>query len=153
VADLRLADDNTISAGEQLYVRIFAAPDAVIPAEGGGNRPHSGSIKGRYPNEPMSIDLGSLCTPEQTRDRGTDGNFHVAMLTAGAVRQLGFRITRDPILAGPVPNPAHALILGTRPNSDGDLEGALTGGEYTKLARVARYVVYALQPQHPEPHA
>jgi len=149
MADLRPADDATIPADERLYVRVFPAPDAVIPVEGGGYRPHSGSIKGRYPDEPMSIDLGSLSTPEQTRDRGADGNFHVVMLSAEAVRQLGFRIIRDPIVAGPIPNPAHALIMGTRPNPNGDLEGALTGGEYSRLARIARYVAFTPQPWEP----
>lgn len=151
MADLRPADDNSIPAGERLYVRIFPAPDSVKPAEGSGQRPHTGSIKGRDPNEPMSVDLGSLCTPEQTRDRGTNGNFHVAMLTAEAVRQLGFRIMRDPILDAALPNPAHALILGSRCNSDGDLEGALTGGEYSKLAHIARIVIFTAQQQEPEP--
>ena len=97
MADQRPADDDSIPAEERLYVRIYPAPDSVIPVEGGARRPNSGSIKGRDPKKPMSVDLGSLCTPEQTRDRGTNGNFHVAMLIAGAVRQLGLRIVRDDV--------------------------------------------------------
>ncbi|SRR6266545_1207243 len=151
MTDLRPADDNSIPADERLYVRIFPARDSVIPAEGGGQRPHAGSIRGRDPNKPMSVDLGSLCTPEQTRDRGTNGNFHVAMLTAEPVRQLGFRIVRDPIVDEAVPNPAHALILGSRGNPDGDLEGALTSGEYSRLARIARIVILTAQQQEPGP--
>jgi len=151
MADLRPADDNSIPADERLYVRIYPAPDSVVPVEGGGQRPNTGSIKGRDRNEPMSVDLGSLCTPEQTRDRGTNGNFHVAMLTAEAVRQLGFRIVRDPVVDEPVPNPGHALILGSRGNSDDDLEGALTKGEYSKLARIARIVIFTVQQQEPGP--
>lgn len=147
MADLRPADDHTISAGEFLYVRIFPTPDSIVPADGGGQRPHSGSIKGREPNEPMSVDLGSLCTPEQTRDRGTNGNFHVAMITAGEVRVLGFRVVRDPIAGGQTPNPAHAVILGSRPSPAGDFEGALTGGEYSKIARKARFIIITVQPE------
>ncbi len=150
MADLRPADDNSIPADERLYVRIYPAPDSVVQVEGGGQRPNSGSIRGRDPNEPMSVDLGSLCTPEQTRDRGTDGNFHVATITAGIVRQLGLRVVRNPIVNDPVPNPAHALILGSRRNSD-DLEGALTLGEYSKLARNARIVIFTDQNKQPEP--
>lgn len=151
MADLRPADDNSIPADERLYVRIFPAADSVIPVEGGGQRPHTGSIMGRDRDEPMSVDLSSLSTPEQTRDRGTNGNFHVAMLTAETVRQLGFRIVRDPIVDEVVPNPAHALILGSRDNSDGDLEGALTRGEYSRLARIARIVIFTAQQHEPEP--
>jgi hypothetical protein len=148
MTDLRPADDESIPADERLHVRIFPARDSVIPVEG-GQRPHAGSIRGRDPDKPMSVDLGSLCTPEQTRDRDTNGNFHVAMIIAGAVRQLGLRIVRDPIAAEAVPNPAHGLILGSRANSDGDLAGALTGGEYSRLARIARIILYAQQ-QEPE---
>ena len=151
MADLRPADDNSIPADERLYIRIFPAADSVKPVEGGGQRPVTGSIKGRDRNEPLSVDLGSLSTPEQTRDRDTDGNFHVAMLTAEVVRQLGFRIVRDPIVDDIVPNPAHALILGSRCNVDGDLEGALTGGEYSRLARNATIVIFTAQQQQPEP--
>src|SRR4051812_28996531 len=116
MADLRRADDNTIPDGEILHVRIYPAADAINPVEGGGHRPHAGSIRGRDPNKPMSVDLHSVCTFEQTRDRGTDGNFHVATVTAGAVRALDLRVVRDPIEGGPLPNPAHGLILGSRPN-------------------------------------
>lgn len=149
MADLRPADDNSIPAEERLYVRSFPAPDSVIPVEGGGHRPSSGSIRGGDHDEPMSVDLGSLCTPEQTRDRGTNGNFHVAMITAQAVRRLGFRIVRDPVADEALPNPAHALILGSRANGRGDLEGALTYGEYSKLARVAKFVILTNQQKEP----
>ena len=151
MADLRPADDNSIPADEHLYVRIYPAPDSVIAVEGGGQRPNTGSIKGRDRDEPMSVDLGSLSTPQQTRDRGTNGNFHVAMLIAGAVRQLGFRIVRDPIVDELVPNPAHALVLGSRGDSDDNLKGALTRGEYARLARIARIVIYTAQQEGPEP--
>ena len=142
MADLRPADDNSIPADERLYIRVYPAKDSVVWLEGGGHRLNSGSLRGRNKDEPMSVDLGSLCTPEQTRDRGTHGNFHVAVLIAGEVRLLRFRIVRDPIADPPIPNPAHALILGSR-NTGEDLEGALTIGEYGKLARIARIVIFA----------
>lgn len=151
MADLRSANDNSIPAEEPLYVRIYPAPDSVQPVEGNGQRPNRGSIRGRDHEKPMSVDLGSICTPEQTRDRGTNGNFHVAMLVAGAVRQLGFRIVRNPIVDGPLPNPAHALIMGSRSNSDNNLVGALTKGESERLARMARIVIFTVQQQAPEP--
>ena len=149
VADRRPADDQAVSDNERLYVRVYPAQDAVVPVGDGTFRPHSGSIRGRHPDQPMSVDLGSKSTPEQTRDRGTDGNFHVAELVAGEVRELGMRVVADPIEEGAVPNAAHALILGSRPNSGGDLEGALTGGEYSKLARRARIVLRAGNPEGP----
>lgn len=141
MADLRPADDDSIPGDERLYIRIYPAPDALVPVGDGQRRPTSGGVTGRDKDEPLSVDLGSLSTPEQTRDRGTDGNFHVAMFTAAAVRQLGLRVRRDPIVNGPVPNPAHALIYGSRTNADGNQAGGLTKGEYSKLAHTARMVV------------
>ena len=147
MADLRPADDASIPGNERLYLRIPARGDAVIPVEGGGHRPHTGSVKPPDMDEPKSCDLASLCAgPEETRDRGTDGNFHVAELSVEAVRALGFRVVRDPIVEGPDQNPAHVLILGSRPKLNGDLAGALTNKEYTKLARIARYVIITPQP-------
>jgi len=144
MADQRPADDDSIPAEELLYIRIYPGPDSIIAVEG-GHRPTTGGVKGRDPDEPLSCDRGSVCTPEQTRDRGTNGNFHVAVITAEAIRGLGLRITREPVVNGPVPNPAHALIYGTRPNIQKNLRGALTGGEYSKIARNARIVLYAPQ--------
>jgi hypothetical protein len=149
MADLRPADDQTIPGHERLYVRIYPAQDAVVPVGDDTFRPHSGSIRGRDADQPMSIDLGSRSTPEQTRDRGTNGNFHVAELVADDVRELGLRIVRDPIVEDAVPNPAHALILGNRPGPNGDLIGALTKGEYSKLARKARIIRFAINPEMP----
>ena len=146
MADLRPADDDSIPGDERLYIRIYPAPDALKPAEGGQHRPTSGGVKGRDRDEPLSVDLGSLSTPEQTRDRGTDGNFHVAMITATAVRQLGLRVRRDPVADGPVPNPAHALIYGSRINADGNQAGGLTKGEYSRVAHAARMVIITSQP-------
>lgn len=152
MADLRPADDDSIPGDEKLYIRIFPTADALVPIGNGEYRPNSGTIK-RYPGEPLSADLGSLSTPEQTRDRGTNGNFHVVMITAATVRQLGFRVRRDPIVDDPVPNPAHALIYGSSKNTAGDQVGGFTGGEYSKLAHAARPVLVTPQTATNQPGA
>lgn len=146
MADLRPADDISISNDERLYIRIFPSPDVLRPVEGGGYRPMSGAMRARYRDEPLSVDLGSICTPGQTRDRGTDGNFHVAQLIAGEVRAAGFRVVRDPVAGGEAPNPAHAVIYGSRTDVAGNVIGGLTGGESESLARLARIVIVTPQP-------
>jgi len=143
MADYRPANDETIPNDERLYVRIYPQGDCVKHVEGNNYRPTGGGLR-RYPDEPLSVDLGSRCTPEDTRTRGTDGNFHVALLIAGEVRALGCRISRDPVTDGPVLNPAHALIHGpTKTDDNGDLRGALTQTQFSKLARSALIIVWA----------
>ena len=146
MADHRPADDLSIPDNEPLYIRIFPSPDSLVPVEG-GFRPHSGSVKGRDKNKPISIDLGSLCTPEETRDRGPNGNFHVAMVTAASLRQLGLRIIKDPINDNAAPNPAHALVIGSKVDQDNNKMGGLTNGEAEKFARAARIVILTPQTQ------
>lgn len=146
MADLRLADDDSILGDERLYFRIYPSPDALKQVEDGQFRPITGAVKGRDLDKPMSVDLGSLSTPEQTRDRGTNGNFHVAMITAAVVRNFHLRLRRDPVVNGPVLNPAHSLICGSRTNANGDQVGGLTDGEYSKVARAARMVLITQQP-------
>lgn len=141
MADLRRADDPSIPGDEPLYIRIYPAPDAIKTEDDGRQRPTSGGVKGRDKDEPLSVDLGSLSTPAQTRDRGTDGNFHVAMIPRAALTEIGLRIARDPTVNGPVPNPAHALIYGSRTNADGDQAGGLTKGEYSQVAHAATMVI------------
>ena len=145
--DRRPADDDAILPGESLYLRVYPGADSIKPTEDGGRRPTSGGVKGRDMDEPLSVDRGSLCTPQQTRDRGTDGNFHVAAFTAGMAREAGLRVRRDPIPEGQAggPNDAHALVYGSRRDAAGNLIGGLTGGEYAKIARLARIV---LDPLH-----
>jgi hypothetical protein len=143
MADHRPADDDSILPAECLYIRIYPDEHSTIEVDGGGYRPTTGGIRGRDADAPLSVDLGSLCSPEETRDRGTNGNFHVAMLTAEHVRGHGLRIRRDPIVTGPILNPAHALIYGSRKDADGNLIGGVTSGEYSKLARAARIILFA----------
>lgn len=143
MADLRPVDDASIPDSEWLYLRIFPSPDAIQPSDGGGHRPSTGSVRPRERDEPFSIDLGSLCTPDETRNRGTDGNFHVARVTAGAVRALGMRVAKDPIVDAAAPNLAHGIIIGARQGIADNFNGGLTKGEYGKIARAFRIVVYA----------
>lgn len=150
MADFRPANDGSIPDEEPLYVRIYPKADSVKLVNPGVYRPVSGSLR-RYPDEPLSMDRGSLCTADGTRTRGTDGNFHVAAFTAGAVRALGFRITQDPIIDGPVPNDAHVLLHGNRTDANGDHRGALTTGEYSRLAHTGRIVVWAPGWQNGQP--
>lgn len=150
MADQRPADDESIFEDEILYFRIYPAPDATVPMPEGGFRPNSGSFKQQDKSNPVSVDLGSLCTPEQTRDRGPKENFfHVAQVSVMALRQLGFRVIRDPITDGPNTNHAHALVLGTRPNIHGNQIGGLTDREYRQMAQVARMLI--ITPPVPPP--
>lgn len=147
MADLRPVDDSSIPDEDWLYIRIFPAADSIAAADGGGHRPVSGSVRGRNRDEPLSIDLGSVCTPDETRDRGTDGKFHVARLSAGQARAIGLRVARDPIVDPLSPNLAHALLVGSREYVAGNFNGGLTTGERSRLARAARIVVYAPHPE------
>lgn len=144
MVDHRPADDLSIPDDEPLYIRIFPAADNLVEVEG-GFRPSSGSVIGRDKNAPVSVDLGSLCTPEETRDRGPNRNFHVAMVTAGSLRQFGLRIIRDAIENGNAPNRAHALVIGSKVNPDENKMGGLTQGEYARFARAARIVINTAQ--------
>lgn len=150
MADLRPADDNTIPDDELLYIRVYPSPDVLVPVGDGQFRLASGAVRrAANKDEPKSVDLGSHCSPEETRDRGTNGNFHVAEITAGSARALGLRVVRDPIPEGQEggPNPAHALVIGSRKNANGDLTGGLTTTECEKFARVARARLFA--PENP----
>jgi hypothetical protein len=148
MADFRPADDETILPDEVLYIRIPPGEDSCKAVEG-GYRPTSGGIK-HYPEEPVSCDLSSICTPGDTRTRGTNGQFHVAAISVGVLRDLGFRVVQDPVHDGPHPNPAHALILGTRVDGNKDLRGALTHKQFSKIAHAARIVMFApgAEPDH-----
>lgn len=136
MADLRPPDDPSIPDQEPLYVRIFPDPDALIPVAD-GYRPNSGTLK--RGDEPVSVDLGSLCTPEETKNRDLSAQFHVAMLTAGMARSVGCRVVRDPLDE----NSAHALLYGNRQNTAKSFTGGMTKGEGEKIARMARIIPIA----------
>lgn len=148
MADLRPADDASISGDDRLYLRFFADPDSAVPLGNGEFRPNSGALIPRRKDEPISADLASVCTPLETRDRGGHaGPFNVAVVSVAELRALGLRVTRDPIADGAEggPNPAHVLIHGDFPNAQGDLKGGVRRKVTERLARAARL---ALPPHH-----
>lgn len=148
MADQRPADDSSILAEDRVYIRFYASPDSVVPLGEGEFRPNSGALLPRRKEEPLSADLASLCTPEETRDRGGHaGPFHVAVITVAIVRGMHLRVTRDPIPDGQEggPNPAHVLVHGSRENEDGNMTGGLKRPEAERLARASRLAI----PPHP----
>src|SRR5438309_1027529 len=141
MADQRPADDLTIPGDERLYIRFYASPDSVVALGEGQFRPNSGALVPRRKEEPISANLASLCTPEETRDRGGHaGPFNVAVITVATVRGLGLRVTRDAIPDGEEggPNPAHTLLHGSRENDDGNMTGGLRRPEAERLASACR---------------
>lgn len=116
-------DDTTIPPEELLYIRVFPDPDSIkFDSKLGRFRPTSSALKSR--DQPLSVDLGSLSRPEQTRDRDRSRPFHVAAFTAETARRCGCRIVRDPTEAtrtSPA-NPAHALVFGNHDNGSGGLK-------------------------------
>lgn len=123
-------DDATIPDDELLYVRIFPRPDNLQPNEDGfGLRPASGTL--RRHDQPLSVDRGSLCTPQQTRNRGPSPTYHVAAFTAGIAREYGCRIVKD----AEEGNPAHALVYG---DHDDD---SLSKSQQKQIARRATIVL------------
>jgi hypothetical protein len=131
-------DDGTIPDTEPLYARVFASADAIV-GEGADARPMSGTLKQGDRDESLSVDLGSVCAPEETRDRVEGGPYHVVTCTAGQARALGFGVRRDPITEGPDKNAAHGLICGGRKDAAKKPTGGLTKGEIERLARVCRF--------------
>lgn len=134
------ADDLTIPNEELLYYRVFPRADEIQRIQNGnGYRPASGSL--RRHNQPLSVDLSALSTPEATRDRDRSSPFHVAAFSAGLARAAGCRLVRNP----EIDNAAHALVFGS--NQDGT--GALTKSQTKHIARNAFIVL--LNPLAPLP--
>jgi len=117
-------DDCTISHEELLYIRVIADKDSIIfDQELNRFRPTSSALKSR--DEPLSVDLSSLSTPQETQNRATiTGHFHVAAFTARTARKYGCRVVRDPDQATPTTpaNPAHALLFGDHESKSGGLK-------------------------------
>ena len=124
-------DDESITNDELLYLRIFPDPDSIQPRELGGYRPSSGSLKRN--GQALSVDLGSLSTPEQTRDRDTKFPFHVAAFTAGIARVAGCKVARAPEPG----NSAHGLVIGNHERAD----GSLNKGQIRKISHQATIVL------------
>ena len=132
-------NDCSIPDGEILYRRIHPTkPQLEKTSVAGEYRPASGALKDT--EWPLSVDLGSLSTPQQTRDRESTP-FHVAAFTAGTARSCtpACRIVRDPLPATPErpANPAHALVFGNHENGS----GALAKSQFKHIARTARIVL------------
>jgi hypothetical protein len=133
-------DDPTIGNDEDLYLRVFPIADMLARRSEGGFRPVSGCFRS---DEPLSVDLSSLCTAAETRDRDLSHPFHVAVITAGAARAVGCLVVRDPLPG----NAAHGLLYGS--NASGN--GSLSMKQARTVARGARIVL--LHPNAPLPEA
>lgn len=132
-------DDTTISDSEWLYIRVFPDKDSLIFDQNlKVFRPTTSALKSR--EQPLSVDLGSLCTPQETRDRDKSFAFHIAAFTAGTARIYRCRVVRDPIPGGQEEreNPAHALVFGNNQNGSG---GLIPNSQSTKIARESRIVL------------
>ncbi len=110
-----LGDDSSIEPSEILYLRVH--PDHVVPDHDspGEYRPDSGSFRR---DESLSVDLASMCTPEQTQDRAGGVPFHVASFSVRDARGEGCRVRREPLPE----NDAHALVIGDNANGKGSLK-------------------------------
>jgi hypothetical protein len=131
-------DDPSIPDDELLYIRIFPRADNLQPIDGGGYRPASGTLRR---DEPLSVDLSSLSTPQATRDRDINNAFHVAAFSAAVARANSCRVVRDPLPE----NPAHGLVIGDHESGN----GSMTKGQTKKIARSA--VIVSLHPAAPLP--
>ncbi len=119
-------DDPTIPDDEQLWRRVF--PGVVYENEqcGGGLRAQSGAFRDH--RGPLSVDIGSLTTPDDVLGRGP--GMRLAEFEAKVAREAGCKIQRDPLPH----NPAHALIYG-----DG-AKGSLTGRQAKAIAHRSRII-------------
>jgi len=131
-------DDETIGNDGLLYLRVFPDPDCIVRIPGGGFRPNSGELRS---DGALSVDLSSLSTPQQTRDRDISRPFHVAAIPAHVARAAGCGIVRDPLEG----NPAHALLYGSHSNND----GSLTKSQAKRI--VLNTIVVLVHPDAPLP--
>ena len=132
------ADDLSIPDDEILYRRIpLHPPDMIQPTEFTGEyRPSSGSFRSEGP---LSVDRGSLTSPEETRDRARPALFHVAEVRARVVRECGCRLVKDPMHD----NPAHVLVFGDHDTGS----GALNKKQTRAVARSAKIVILSSAPK------
>lgn len=124
-------DDASIEDSEILYLRVYPSTSLVVSNDcpAGEFRPGSGAFRRE---EPLSVDLGSKSSPEQTRQRGGGEAFHVAAFTAGMARKEGCRVRRDE----QPDNDAHALVIGDHEEEN----GALNKSQMRKIAKQARII-------------
>ena len=128
---LDAADDTTIGDEEPLYYRVYPDSKSIVRISALAEyRPASGSLRS---DGPLSVNLGSLTTPQETRDQDTSSIFHVAAFSAGIARRLHCRIIRDPL----PPNHAHALVYGNHKSGS----GALSKSQRKRIADRTRIVL------------
>lgn len=119
-------DDSTIPDAEQLWRRVFPAAVCENEEIKGALRAQSGAFRDH--RGPLSVDLGSLTTPEEVLGRGP--GMRLAEFNAKVARDAGCIIQRDPI----PDNPAHALIYGNGINR------SLTSSQARAIARHSRII-------------
>lgn len=115
------ADDQTISNDDVVYRR--ARNDQIVH-DSAGHRISSAVVKSN--GGPLSADLGSLCSAQETRNRSA-GDFHVVAVPVAVLRAAGCRLQKVP--DGPDKNPAHVHIYGSRD------DGGLTTGQAGRVAK------------------
>ncbi len=146
-------DDPSIPHDERLYLRVHPDPHAVKYDHSSGKwQPSSANFKSRGNNtQPLSVDLSSLCTPEQTRDRDKSRPLHVAAFTAGTARRFGCRVVRDPLpaTANSPANPAHALVFGDHQSGSGELRHNTQGQPISREAEIVLWNELAPPPRGP----
>lgn len=124
-------NDPSIDDSAELYLRIRPEDVTSDDCDVGEYRPGSGTLRR---DEPLSVDLASLSTPQQTQQRAGGDPFHVAKFTAGIARRHGCRVRRDPLPE----NDAHALVIGDHKYDT----GSLSKSQMKQIARQARIIFW-----------
>ena len=124
-------NDSSIDDSEILYLRVLPSDVTSKDCPAGEYRPISGSFRR---DEPLSVDLASKCTAEQTRLRAGGEAFHVAAITAGVARKQDCRVRRDPL----PDNDAHAEVIGNHKYDT----GAMSKSQMSQIAKQARIVCW-----------
>src|SRR5439155_250617 len=81
-----LTDDPSIPNNELLYHRVYPDPHGIyIEPTSREPRPTSGAFRSKGP-EPLSVDLASLTTPEESLSRARLPGLYLAVVRAGVIR-------------------------------------------------------------------
>jgi len=119
-------DDPTISDDERLWRRVFPAAVHENEEPGGELRAQSGAFRDH--RGPLSVDIGSLTTPDEVLGRAP--GMRLAEFNAKVAREAGCKIQRDRL----PDNRAHALIYGDGAN------GSLTSRQAKAIAHRSRII-------------
>jgi len=122
-------DDRTIEDGDHIYRRARGDQIKLLP-DGSGYRGSSAILVSS--GGPLSADLASLCTPEQTRDGAAFGDFHVVAIPVKALRDEHCSLEHAPDLEHN--NPAHVHVYG------GKRDGALTNSQANRISQTTRVI-------------